>query len=283
MRLAREFGWEIICMDSMQIYRRMDIGTAKPTPEDRRLAVHHLLDIKEPDESFSVSEYVEAAEEKIRELHAAGKEFIFVGGTGLYLQALMHPMGLGNVCANESLRAELNEMAKTADGKKELQARLAALDPETASRLPMNDIRRIIRAIEVTEGTGIPFSHQETKQRETMYEWKAAATLTDRSLLYERINRRVDRMIDLGLQKEVEELLLSGVPENAQSMSAIGYKEMIPCVRGFSDIGETIEKIRTASRHYAKRQMTFLRREPLIQYIHTEDAHAYDRMVETLK
>ena len=160
MRLAERNGWEILCMDSMQIYRRMDIGTAKPTPEDRKRVPHHLIDLCEPDEPYSVSAYAEEAEKTILSLHSAGKEFLFTGGTGLYLEALMKPMGMGTVPANEELRAMLHELADRPDGRKLLDERLRKSDPDTADRLPLNDIRRRIRAIEVSEMTGIPFSKQ---------------------------------------------------------------------------------------------------------------------------
>ncbi len=270
MRMAAEYGWDILCMDSMQIYRRMDIGTAKPTKDDRRKVRHYLLDIREPDENFSVSDYVEEAEKKIRELHDQGREFLFVGGTGLYLQALMHPMGMGNVPADEALREELRRLADQPCGREALHDRLERLDPETAGRLPLNDVRRIIRAIEVTEATGIPFSRQPDRNTATEFDWKVVSTAMDRNILYQKINNRVNRMIEQGLKEEVAGLLREGVPENAQSMNGLGYKEMIPCIRGEYVIEDAAERIRTGTRHYAKRQMTFLKREESIQYVRTD-------------
>lgn len=283
MRLAIERGWDILCMDSMQIYRRMNIGTAKPTADDRKAVRHHLLDLREPAEKFSVSEYVEEAEKKIRELRDQDREFLFVGGTGLYLQALIHPMGMGQIPANEALREELNRLADRPGGKEALHARLAGLDPETANRLPLNDIRRTIRAIEVCESTGIPFSEQPDRKSDSAYEWRIVSTAMERTILYQRINDRVDQMISAGLKEEVEGLLKEGVPEDAQSMCALGYKEMIPCVRGQTDIREAAEAIRTGTRHYAKRQMTFLRREPDVQYVDMMQPDAYDRICQILK
>ncbi len=282
MRMAAEYGWDILCMDSMQIYRRMDIGTAKPTKDDRRKVRHYLLDIREPDENFSVSDYVEEAEKKIRELHDQGREFLFVGGTGLYLQALMHPMGMGNVPADEALREELRRLADQPCGREALHDRLERLDPETAGRLPLNDVRRIIRAIEVTEATGIPFSRQPDRNTATEFDWKVVSTAMDRNILYQKINNRVNRMIEQGLKEEVAGLLREGVPENAQSMNALGYKEMIPCVRGLTDIREAAETIKTGSRHYAKRQMTFLRREPDVRYVDVTLPDAYDQICQIL-
>ena len=278
LKLAEEMGWEIICMDSMQVYRRMDIGTAKPTPAEQEMVPHHLIDIREPYESFSVSDYVLEAEKKISELAGRGKDFLMVGGTGLYLSALMHPMGMGGVPANETLREELNAIAAVPGGPAELHRRLESLDPATAARLPVNDIRRTIRAIEVTEMTGIPFSMQPDRSTGSGYEWKTVSTAMDRHILYERINRRVNEMIEAGLPDEVERLLQEGVPENAQSMAAIGYKEMIPYIRGQYSLEESADAIRTGSRHYAKRQMTFLRREPAVRYADVMRPDAYEEV-----
>ena len=280
IRLALEQGWEIACMDSMQIYRRMNIGTAKPTPEEARIVPHHLMDICEPTEPYSVSDYRNAAEKLVLEKHGQGKEILFVGGTALYLQAMMHPMGMGNVPANEALRAELNARAETPEGRQALHDQLEKIDPETAARLPVNDVRRVIRAIEVYEATGIPFSKQPKRENEndSRFEWKTVSTQMDRALLYDRINRRVTEMIRAGLKEEVAGLLKEGVPEDAQSMSGLGYKEMIPCVRGEYSPEEAAEKIRTGTRHYAKRQMTFLKREDTIQYVRTDREGAYEEI-----
>ncbi len=283
MRLALKYGWDILCMDSMQIYRRMNIGTAKPTEEEQEAVCHHLLDLREPDQNFSVSEYVAEAENVIREMREQGKEFLFVGGTGLYLQALMHPMGMGNIPANEAMRLELNELAARPDGKEALHRWLGKLDPDYARRIPVNDIRRTIRAIEVSVTTGVPFSRQPDRAADSGFEWRVISTAMDRSSLYQRINDRVDRMIAQGLKDEVASLLREGVPEDAQSMNALGYKEMVPCVRGRQDIWEASEAIKTGSRHYAKRQMTFLRREPAIQYIDVTQPEAFDRMCRILE
>ena len=285
IRLALEEGWEIACMDSMQIYRRMNIGTAKPTAEEARIVPHHLMDICEPAEPYSVSDYRNAAEKLILEKRKQGKEILFVGGTALYLQAMMHPMGMGNVPANETLRAELNARAETPEGRLALHGQLGKIDPETAARLPVNDVRRVIRAIEVWEATGIPFSKQPKRENENdgRFEWKVVSTQMDRALLYDRINRRVTAMIEAGLKEEVAALLAEGVPEGAQSMSGLGYKEMIPCVRGEYSLEKAAEKIRTGTRHYAKRQMTFLKREETIQYVRTDREGAYEEIRRLLR
>jgi tRNA dimethylallyltransferase len=283
IRLAKEMGWEILCMDSMQIYRRMNIGTAKPTAEEMQGVPHHLLDLCEPTDSYSVSDYREAAEKKIGELAALGRETLFVGGTALYLQAMMHPMGMGQVSANPELREELNRLAETPEGKRILHERLSRLDPVTAERLPLNDVRRTIRAIEVSEATGIPFSMQPNREVPTAYEWKVVSTAMERTHLYERINERVTGMIRAGLKEEVAALLAEGVPEEAQSMQGLGYKEMVPCIRGEYSVEDAAERIRLGTRHFAKRQMTFLRREEQIRYVSTEETDAYEQIRELLK
>ena len=277
LRLAREMGWEILCMDSMQVYRRMDIGTAKPTPEERRLVPHHMLDLLEPAEPYSVAQYREAAEALVRSLDAQGKQVLFVGGTALYLQAMMHPLGMGQVPADPRLREELNRQAETPEGRRALHERLFQLDPDTARRLPVNDVRRVIRAIEVCEATGVPFSRQPPREEnESSFRWRVVSTRMERQRLYGRINERVTDMIRHGLREEVAALLREGVPETAQSMQGLGYKEMVPCLQGACTLEEAADRIRLGTRHYAKRQMTFLRREAAVQYVDTETADAWD-------
>ena len=282
IRLAKEMGWDILCMDSMQIYRRMNIGTAKPSAEEMQGVSHHMLDICEPTDNYSVSDYREDAEKLIHELARKGREVLFVGGTALYLQAMMHPMGMGQVSANTELREELHRLAETPEGKAEIHERLRKLDPVTAKRLPLNDIRRTIRAIEVSEATGIPFSVQPNREMPTAFEWKAVSTAMERPHLYERINERVTKMVKAGLKEEVAALLAEGVPEEAQSMQGLGYKEMIPCIRGEYSTEDAAERIRLGTRHYAKRQMTFLRREEKIQYVDVERPGAYAEIRQLL-
>ena len=280
VEIAKSEGWEIACMDSMQIYRRMDIGTAKPTPDEMQGVPHHMLDICEPTEAYSVADYRDTAEKLILSLHERQKDVLFVGGTALYLQAMMHPMSMGAVPADEALRARLNLVAQTEKGREALHRQLEEADPVTAARLPVNDVRRVIRALEVWKATGAPFSAQPARVNENdgRFIWKVVSTQMDRALLYDRINRRVTQMIRDGLQKEVEALLEEGVPEDAQSMNGLGYKEMIPCIRGEYGIEAAAERIRTGTRHYAKRQMTFLRREETVQYVRTDREGALEEI-----
>ena len=277
--LAREMGWEIACMDSMQIYRGMNIGTAKPTMEERGGVTHHLLDICDPRDSFSAAAYREMAEALVLRLwKEKKKEVLFVGGTGLYLRAMTQALTMGEVPADEMLRNRLRALAETPEGKTELHRMLEEMDPESAARLPVNDTRRVIRAIEVTKATGTPFARQKKAVESSPFRWKIVSTALERNVLYERINRRVDQMADAGLREEVAGLLADGVPENAQSMSGIGYKEMIPCLKGERSMAEALEEMKLNSRHYAKRQMTFLRREPGVTYVNVAEADAAEKI-----
>jgi len=284
LRLAAEEGWDILCMDSMQIYRGMDIGTAKPTKAEQTLVPHHLLDLCDPRETFSVSQYVELAERTVRQLYMEGRQVLFVGGTGLYLEGMMKPMAMGSVPADEKLREELHRLADGPDGRVRLDALLRETDPETADKLPLNDVRRRIRAIEVTRATGIPFSHQEERKIEDSgFNWIAVSLETDRNTLYARINSRVDTMVKAGLTLEIKNLLSEGVPENAQSMQAIGYKEFIPYLRGEISLAQATEQVKTGSRHYAKRQITFLKRLEGIRYVSAGQDSTYETVRNILK
>ena len=277
MELAKKYGWTIFCMDSMQVYREMNIGTAKPTLEDRRAVRHEMLDLLDPKEGYSVSEYRETAERKVLQLwEEERKEVLFVGGTGLYLQAMMHPLGMGSVPADEKLRMELNTLAETEDGKRQLHVILQKLDPVTADRLPMNDVRRIIRAIEVTQGTGIPFSRQPERRGRSQFQWRVVSMEMPREMLYARINARVLKMIEAGLEKEVRGLLAYGVRPEMQSMQGLGYKEMVHYIKKEWTMKQTIEEIQKGTRHYAKRQITFLKREEKVQYIDAQASNLTD-------
>lgn len=276
IRLAKAYDCEIVCMDSMQIYRRMDIGTAKPTPEEMDGVVHHMLDVAEPDENFSVARYQEMAEDCIADIHSRGRRALLVGGTGLYLRALRQPMAMGDAAADESIRAELEQLAEEEGGKQRLHDMLAEVDPATAARLHLNDVRRAVRALEVYRLTGIPFSQQTQIQTESRYKYRVASLTMDRALLYARIEKRVDLMIQQGLINEVRGLLNSGVPASCQAMKAIGYKEIVPYLRGEASWDETDYLLKLNTRHYAKRQLTWMRREEDVLWVDGLAADAYD-------
>ena len=272
LKLAQRLGGEIVCMDSMQIYRRMDIGTAKPTAQERALLPHHMLDVADPTEAYAVADYAVAAEQVIAQILSRGRVPILVGGTGLYLKALMDGLSLGGTGGDERLRAELNALADEPGGKERLHARLAAVDPETAARLHPNDRRRVIRAIEVFEQTGVPMSRQNHAAQDRPFRVLPLALEWPRDLLYARLETRVHRMMEMGLLSEVRALLESGVAPAAQSMQGIGYKELIPAAMGQGDVNRAVWEIIVHTRHYAKRQGTWLRAEPRCVWLDARDA-----------
>lgn len=272
LKLAQRLGGEIVCMDSMQIYRRMDIGTAKPTAQERALLPHHMLDVADPTEAYAVADYAVAAEQVIAQILSRGRVPILVGGTGLYLKALMDGLSLGGTGGDERLRAELNALADEPGGKERLHARLAAVDPETAARLHSNDLRRVIRAIEVFEQTGVPMSRQNHAAQDRPFRVLPLALEWPRDLLYARLETRVHRMVEMGLLSEVRALLESGVAPAAQSMQGIGYKELIPAAMGQDDVNRAVWDIIVHTRHYAKRQGTWLRAEPRCVWLDARDA-----------
>ena len=278
IRLARAHDCEIVCMDSMQIYRRMNIGTAKPSMDEMEGIPHHMIDVAEPDEAFSVARYQEMAEECIADIHSRGRRALLVGGTGLYLRALRQPMAMGDVSADESIREELEAIALTGGGKQRLHDVLEAVDPVTAARLHVNDSRRVIRALEVYRLTGLPFSQQPQIDAESRYQYRVATLTMDRAKLYQRVEKRIDIMFAQGLADEVRGLLESGVPADAQAMKAIGYKELVPFVRGEAAFEETDYLLKLNTRHYAKRQLTWMRREPDVLWVDSLAPDAYEKL-----
>ncbi|MDD6050513.1 MAG: tRNA (adenosine(37)-N6)-dimethylallyltransferase MiaA [Clostridiales bacterium] len=276
IRLAKALDCEIVCMDSMQIYRRMDIGTAKPTPAEMDGIPHHMLNVADPDEPFSVARYQEMAEECIADIHKRGKRALLVGGTGLYLRALRQPMAMGDVSGDEAIRAELEAISARETGKQQLHDMLQEVDPDTAARLHLNDVRRVIRALEVYRLTGVPFSRQPQVQGESRFCYRVATLIMDRSLLYARIEKRVDQMIAQGLVDEVRDLLSSGIPAACQAMKAIGYKEIVPYLQGEATLEDTVSLLKLNTRHYAKRQLTWMRREENVCWVDAlrEDAYS---------
>ncbi len=271
MMLAEKLNGEIVCMDSMQIYRRMDIGTAKPTEADRALVPHYMLDIVEPTDTYTVAQYAEETRAVLCGIRARGKVPILVGGTGLYLRALMHGMPLGGAGSDEALREELHAIADEPGGKEKLHRILDEVDPSSAAKLHINDIRRVIRAIEVFKLTGKPLSEQAAHTDGQTADILPLGLLMPRPLLYERIEKRVRRMLDDGLLNEVEALLKSGVTDDAQSMQGIGYKELVSVVRHGAPLEEAARQVILNTRHYAKRQGAFFRTEPDIEWLETQN------------
>ncbi len=278
LELAERLDAEIVSMDSMALYRRMDIGTAKASLEDRRRVPHHLLDALDPWESASVAWWLERARASCCDIAQRGKRPLIVGGTPLYLKALLHGLFDGPP-AEEAIRRRLQVEADSIGGAV-LHQRLAAIDPVSASRLHVNDIRRVIRALEVWELTGRPLSTWQTqwkpaKRDETPLEspFPASRCLCldlPRDVLYARIDARVERMIAEGLVEEVRALRQLEYPPSREALQALGYKETFAFLDGAADLTETIRLIQTRSRNFAKRQMTWFRHLPLLRIERTE-------------
>ncbi len=262
VELAKAHNGEVVSADSMQIYRRMDIGTAKPTREEMGGVPHHMLDVADPEEDFSVARYVDMAARCVENVLSRGRLPILAGGTGLYIDSLLSGRTFAAFDGRGSLREEL-ETRFAREGGQALLTELAQVDPDAAARLHPNDAKRIIRALEVWRTTGktITRHNEETRALPPRY---SALTLTldfeRREDMWERIDRRVDRMMADGLAEEVRALLDSGVPERCTAMQAIGYKEMACALRGDGDVRAAAEEIKLRSRQYAKRQRTWFRR-----------------------
>jgi tRNA dimethylallyltransferase len=264
VRLAERLGAEIVSMDSMALYRRMDIGTAKPSEGERRRVPHYMIDVLEPWESASVAWWLKRAGECCRDIEARGKQALFVGGTALYLKALLFGLFEGP-SANAEVR---NRLASEAEqfGNAVLHARLARVDPVAAARLHVNDVRRVIRALEVWELTGQPISARQTQwtsEPRSTSEMKRILWLDlPRPELYARIDARVERMLAEGLVEEVRALRQLDRPLGREARQALGYKEVFDYLDGKTSLEAAAECIRTRSRNYAKRQLTWFRRLP---------------------
>lgn len=261
VKLAKELGAEIISADSIQIYKKLDIGSAKPSMEEREGIPHYLLDFVEPSGAYSVADYVKNAKERIDNILSRGKIPIIVGGTGLYISSLVDNVAFGESDIDFSVRQRLTqELADT--GVDAMYQRLRQIDPVSAEAIHPNNTKRVIRALEIFETTGKTRTEfeAESKLNKSPYDFCLIALTCERELLYERINKRVDIMVQAGLYDEVEGLLKDGISPDAQSMQGIGYKEAVMAVNGEITKEESIELIKKNSRNYAKRQLTWFRR-----------------------
>lgn len=259
--VAATVGGEIVNADSMQCYRGMDIGTAKPSAAERSALPHHLFDIVAPDEDFTAAAYSRLAREVIRDIHSRGKIPVVVGGTGLYIRALLS--GLAESPGADNLAREEYTGIAERDGNEALHRLLCAVDPLAAARIHPNNRVRIIRALEVFRQTGRSITEFQQQHRFGLQwcNYLKIAISVDRKLLYERIDQRVDRMIIEGLVAEVEALLAAGYPASLKSLSAIGYREVCAFLAGSQSLPETVELIKRNSRRYAKRQLTWFNNE----------------------
>lgn len=279
--LSRALNAEIVSMDSMQVYKGMDIGTAKPNQIEQAQAVHHMIDVVEPSEVFTVSAYREMALDVIDDILARGKLPILVGGTGLYLNAVSYEMNLGENGASEALRKELQQIAAQPNGPMLLHERLQAVDPTSAARLHPNDIRRVIRALEVYETAGKAMSEVSVGQRtEGPYLVLVYGLSYPREQMYARINERVDKMMHDGLVDEVKSLLRQGVEPRKEggAMQAIGYKEIVSALRGEITMDRAVELIKQGSRRYAKRQWTWFRHDERVCWFDFSDFASADAL-----
>ena len=259
--LAKELDGEVVSCDSMQVYRGMDIGTAKPTQEEMQGIPHHMLDVAEPWEDFSVSRYCEMATPIVEDIIAKGKPVIIAGGTGLYMDALIR----GNAfapCPSTGMRERLEAQAD-AEGIEAMHKLLYSIDPETAARLHLADRKRILRALEIYYETGETMTahNQKTQQLPPRYQaiWFGLEDV-NREDLYRRIDSRVVTMVENGLISEIEDLLAKGIPQKCTAMQAIGYKEFVDALSGLCTVQEAVAQVQQASRRYAKRQLTWFRR-----------------------
>ncbi len=279
VQLAEHLGAEIVSFDSMQVYRGMDIGTAKPSMEERRGIVHHMMDVAEPFEEYSVSRYVNQADIIVQDILARGKPVVLVGGTGLYVDSLVAGREFAPF-PQTGLREELTKIAEE-QGISVLVERLRAVDPVAAESIHPSNQKRIIRALEVYLETGktITEHNRETQSKPPKYApvW-IGLDYVNRAALYARIDKRVEEMFAQGLLDEVRRLLDSGIPASATAMQAIGYKEAVAHLRGEASEEDAIAAIQLATRHYAKRQRTWFRRNEKVHWLELEDSPDFDEV-----
>ncbi|MBQ3491676.1 MAG: tRNA (adenosine(37)-N6)-dimethylallyltransferase MiaA [Oscillospiraceae bacterium] len=278
--LAKVLGGEIVSCDSMQVYKRMDIGTAKPTIEEMAGIPHHMLSVAEPWEDFSVGKYCAMATPIVDDILERGKTAIIVGGTGLYMDALIRGNSFAPV-PSTGCREKLEKLAAE-EGIEAVIAQLRAVDPESADRLHPSDQKRIIRAMEVYLETGQTITEHNRKTQEIppRYDpvWFALED-ANRATLYERIDRRVEVMLQMGLLDEIRRLLSEGVPEKCTAMQAIGYKEFVDALQGRSSLETATALVQQASRNYAKRQLTWFRRNPNMHWLRRESGEGNEEIL----
>ena len=272
INLAKEMKGEIISADSMQIYKYMDIGSAKVTKEEMQGVEHHLVDILYPDEEFTVANYKSRAKELITNINNENKLPIIAGGTGLYINSLVYDLNFTQVAANESFRSRLEELAEV-KGNEYLHQELQKIDEESSLKISPNDQKRVIRALEIYEVTGKTMSEYNKDFRKPIEDYNLVmiGLNMDRARLYERINLRVDIMIEKGLVDEVKSILSKGYTKGLVSMQGIGYKEIIMYLENELTLEESIELIKKKSRNYAKRQLTWFRRDYRIKWMNLDN------------
>ena len=280
IKLAEAVGGEIISADSMQVYKKMNIGTAKIMPEEMDGIPHYLVDELEPDEEFHVVRFQQMAKRAAEKIYEKGKIPIVVGGTGFYIQALLYDIDFSEEDADRGYRDRLKKLAEE-KGNGYLHRMLAEVDPESAQAVHENNIKRVIRALEFYEKTGTKISmhNEQERTKESRYNFVYFVLTHERKILYDRINQRVDRMIEAGLIDEVRQLACEGYTKDMVSMQGIGYKEVFDYLEGKQDLAETAERIKKDTRHFAKRQLTWFRRENEVTMINRQDYRMEDEIL----
>lgn len=281
LELCKRLDGELISLDSMQIYRGLDIGTAKPTKAEQAEVRHHMIDICEPTENFSAAEFAERAHKVIADVRSRGKRAVLCGGTGLYLDTVLGRLDFGEIESDEKLRGELIAFAEK-NGADALHERLRWIDPQSAEKIHKNNVRRVARAIEIYELTGkTKTEHDREAISDSPYESLIIGLdYDDREVLYNRINKRVDAMIEDGLEGEVRSLVSRGLlSSDSTAGQAIGYKEMLGYIAGDCSLGDAVEKIKLGTRRYAKRQLTWLRRNPSINWLYPDRLGDFQSLV----
>ncbi len=278
IEIAKRFSGEIISCDSMQIYKGMDIGTAKPNLEEMQGIPHHMIDVVDMNTRYSVADFVGDARVAINDVQNRGKVPVIAGGTGLYMDSVLNNIEFFEFDCDPDFRGKMEKIAED-EGNEALHNRLKELDPEAAENIHPNNVRRVIRALEVCEFSGMTFSRaNELSRQKPVYDSLIIGIDVPRPYLYERINLRVDQMMEKGLYKEVEILYKSGADRNSTAMQAIGYKEILDSIEGRVSPEEAVEKIKMETRRYAKRQLTWFKRNEKIHWINPEDG--FDQVFE---
>lgn len=283
IRLAKALGGEIISADSMQIYKYMNVGTAKIMPDEMEGVPHHLIDEITPDTPFHVYEFKKMAQASMKKIYERGNIPIVTGGTGFYIQALLYDIDFCDEPADHAYRLELTELSKE-KGAAFLHDMLRAVDAESARSIHPHNIKRVIRALEYYHDNGVPISSHNREQREKQspYRFLYLVLTMDRQKLYERINKRVDQMVHDGLFEETEMLLSKGYTKDMVSMQAIGYKELFPFFEGSITKEEAIEQIKQDTRHFAKRQLTWFRRERDVTFVNKDEFEHDDALLREI-
>ncbi len=282
INLAQAFDGEIVSCDSMQLYKFMDIGSAKPTADEMTQAKHHLVDVIDPRDEFSVAQYQKMAKDAIKDILARGKTPIISGGTGLYLNSLLYDMDFSSVPQDFSYRNELTEIAEK-DGSEKLHDMLADIDPDAAEKIHPNNTKKIIRALErLKEGEGKIKQFSDISRETSDYNVILTGLTRDRAELYDRINKRVEILVKEGLADEVRSLMDMGLTQENISMKGIGYKEMIDHLQGKYTLEEAVETIKKNTRHYAKKQLTWFRRYDKMKWYNISEFNSDDMAAEEI-